>query len=241
MPILKPMHIIAGLLAIAAGAIALYAVKGSTLHRKSGMIFAIAMLTMTSSAVTMAAFLRPNIGNVIAGLLTCYLVSTGLLTVLRPVVQARAVLTGLMLVALTVGFLAFTVGSDVMRNGNGMLDGIPVQPIFVFGAIGILAALLDMRMLWAGSIEGKHRLARHLWRMGLAMWIATSSFFLGQPKVFPEPLRHAIGVRSIPVLLVLAVVLYWLGRVFLKRHPLATWRTTKRVEQRGPLSSTVNE
>ena len=241
MPILKPMHIIAGLLAITAGAVALYAVKGSTLHRRSGMIFAMAMLTMTSSAVTMAAFLRPNIGNVIAGLLTFYLVSTGLLSVLRSVAQARALLTGLMLVALTVGALAFTVGSDAVRNANGMLDGIPVQPMFAFGAISILAALLDARMLWAGSIEGKHRLARHLWRMGLAMWIATASFFLGQPKVFPEPLRHAMGVRAIPVLLVLAVVLYWLGRVFLKRHPLATWRTTKRFEQHGPLPSAVHE
>ncbi len=241
MPILKPMHIIAGLVAIAAGAVALYAVKGSTLHRRSGMIFAIAMLTMTSSAVTMAAFLRPNIGNVIAGLLTFYLVSTGLLTMTHSVARVRALLTGLLFIGLAVGALAYTVGSDAVRNANGMLDGIPVQPIFAFGAFGILGALLDVRMLWAGSIEGKHRLARHLWRMGLAMWIATASFFLGQPKVFPEPLRHAIGVRAIPVLLVLAVVLYWLARVFLKRHPLATWRTTKRVEQRGPLTSAVAE
>jgi len=235
------MHIIAGLVAITAGAVALYAVKGSTLHRRSGMIFAIAMLTMTSSAVTMAAFLRPNVGNVIAGLLTFYLVSTGLLTMMRSVAQALALLTGLMFVGLTVGALAYTVGTDAVRNANGMLDGIPVQPIFAFGAIGILAALLDARMLWAGSIDGKHRLARHLWRMGLAMWIATASFFLGQPKVFPEPLRHAIGLRAIPVLLVLAVVLYWVGRVFLKRHPLATWRTRKRVDQRAPLTSAVPE
>ena len=87
MLILKPIHIIAGLVAITAGAVALYAVKGSTLHRRSGMIFAVAMLTMTSSAVTMAAFLNPNIGNVIAGLLTFYLVSTGLLTMMRSVAQ----------------------------------------------------------------------------------------------------------------------------------------------------------
>ena len=241
MPILKPMHIIAGLLAITAGAVALYAVKGSTLHRRSGMIFAIAMLTMTSSAVTMAAFLRPNIGNVIVGLLTFYLVSTGLLSMMRSVAQARALLTGLMFFGLTVGALAYMVGFDAVRNANGMLDGIPVQPMFAFGAIGILAALLDVRMLWAGSIEGKHRLARHLWRMGLAMWIATASFFLGQPQVFPEPLRHAMGVRAIPVLLVLAVMLYWLGRVFLKRHPLATWRTTKHLEQHGSLAPAVRE
>lgn len=47
---MKWLHIIAGLLALASGAAALYAAKGSTRHRKSGMIFVIAMLVMTSSA-----------------------------------------------------------------------------------------------------------------------------------------------------------------------------------------------
>jgi hypothetical protein len=36
--------------------------------------------------------------------------------------------------------------------------------------------------------------------------------------VFPEPLRHAIGVRSIPVLVVLATLLYWLVRMQLRRR-----------------------
>jgi uncharacterized membrane protein len=53
------------------------------------------------------------------------------------------------------------------------------------------------------------------------MWFATTSFFLGQAKVFPEPLRHMMGVRAIPVVLVLVVMFYWLGRVRMKhRRPL---------------------
>ena len=48
------------------------------------------------------------------------------------------------------------------------------------------------------------------------------SFFLGQAKVFPEPLRHMIGLRAIPVVLVLVVMFYWLVRVRMKpRRPLA--------------------
>jgi len=50
------------------------------------------------------------------------------------------------------------------------------------------------------------------------MWFATASFFLVQAKVFPEPLRHMMGVRAIPVVLVLVVMFYWLGRVRMKRH-----------------------
>ena len=82
-------------------------------------------------------------------------------------------------------------------------------------------------MLRAGAIEGAKRLTRHIWRMSFAMFMATASFFLGQAKVFPEPLRHAIGMRAIPVVLVLVVMVYWLVRVRSKRQraiptPLAT-------------------
>lgn len=51
--------------------------------------------------------------------------------------------------------------------------------------------------------------------MGLAMWIATASFFLGQAQVFPEPLRR-IALLVAPVLVVAAIVVYWAVRVAVK-------------------------
>lgn len=57
--------------------------------------------------------------------------------------------------------------------------------------------------------------------MSFAMLIATLSFFLGQAKVFPEPLRKSIGLRAIPVLLVIVFMIYWLLRVRLKRRSMA--------------------
>ncbi len=211
------IHIIAGLLALASGAIALYAAKGSPLHRKSGMVFVIAMLLLTSSAVLMATFLSPNRLNVVAGVTTFYLVCTALLTVRRPVEQARGLATGFMLLALATSAYAFTLAFEAANSASGKVDGMPPQPLVVFGVIALLGALLDARMLWAGSLQGAHRLARHLWRMGFAMWIATASFFLGQAKFFPEPIRKS-GLLAIPVLLVLVVMLYWLLRVLLKRR-----------------------
>ena len=71
----------------------------------------------------------------------------------------------------------------------------------MFGVVSLVAGGLDARML-ARGVEGAHRIARHLWRMCYALWIATMSFFLGQPAVFPEPLRHLIAVRAIPVVLI---------------------------------------
>ena len=205
------IHIIAAILALLAGAVALYASKGSPLHRRSGMVFGTAMLTMTSSAVIIAGFLRPHPVNVVAGLLTFYLVATGWLTVKRPLEQMRGMATGFMLIGLIGSAYAFSLGFEAMDSG-GKLGHIPPQPLFMFGLVGAIAALGDARMLWTGGIQGAQRLARHLWRMTFAMFIATGSGFLGQAKFFPEPIRKS-GVLAIPVLLVLGMLVYWLIRV----------------------------
>ncbi len=215
---MKLIHIIAGLLALVSGAVALYATKGSWLHRRSGMVFVVAMLVMSSTGALMAIYLKPNPPTATAGALTFYLVSTGLLTVRRSVEQVRGVLTGFMLAALGLGGFALWLALQALNSPDGLVGGAPAPPLFLFAAAGLGGGLLDARMLWAGSIQGAHRLARHLWRMGLAMWIATTSFFIGQPKVFPEFLREQIGLRAIPALLVALVVFYWLGRVLIKRH-----------------------
>ena len=214
---MKPIHITAGLLALLAGAVALYVVKGSKLHRKSGMIFVVAMMVMASTGALMAA-LKPDRGTALGGVLTFYMVSTALLTVRRSVDASRGLLTALMLMALTVSVSEFALGSAALSSADGTMDGYPAQLFFIFGTIALLSALGDARTLWARNVSFARRLARHIWRMGLAMFIATASFFLGQPKVFPEPLRHQIGLRAIPVVLVIAVVLYWLGRVLFKGH-----------------------
>jgi uncharacterized membrane protein len=216
--ILLPFHIIAGLLAIAAGGVALYAAKGSKLHRKSGMIFAIAMLVMTSSAMVMAVFFKPNRPNVVAGMLTFYLVCTGVLTVRRRVEEMRGLATGFMFFGLAAGMYAIALAFEGFNSANGRIDGLPPHPLFLFAAVGLLAGLGDARMLLARKIEGAQRIARHLWRMSFAMWIATASFFLGQSKFFPAPIRKS-GLLAIPVVLVLIVMFYWLVRVRSKRRP----------------------
>jgi hypothetical protein len=219
---MKFVHIIAGLLALVAGAIALYATKGSWLHRRSGLVFVAAMLVMSSLGAEMAAFgTKPNRVSVVAGVLTFYLVSTSLLAVRRTVDQARLLLTGSMLVALTISAFGFDVGIAGLNSAGGQVDGLPAQPLLMFSTVALLGALLDARLLWAGNIEGAHRLARHLWRMTFAMWIATTSFFFGQAKFFPAPLRKT-ALLAIPVVLVLALMFYWLARVlFFKRRDAA--------------------
>jgi uncharacterized membrane protein len=240
---MKFIHIIAGLLALVAGAIALYATKGSWLHRRSGLVFVAAMLVMSSLGAEMAAFgTKPNRVSVVAGLLTFYLVSTSLLAVRRTIDQARALLIGFMLVALTISVFGFDIGIAGLNSASGQVDGLPAQPLLMFSTVALLGALLDARLLWAGNIEGAHRVARHLWRMTFALWIATTSFFLGQAKFFPAPLRKT-ALLAIPVVLVLVLMFYWLARVlFFKRkvaardNDLAT-RTEVAPARSSPLAS----
>jgi hypothetical protein len=127
-------------------------------------------------------------------------------------------LIGLVLVALLVCIADTSFGFIALNSPSGRFDALPAPPILLFAIISFLCVVGDARMLRAGHIEGARRLARHLWRMCFAMWIATASFFLGQPKVFPEPLRHMMGVRAIPVMLVLVAMFYWLTRVAIKRQ-----------------------
>jgi peptidoglycan/LPS O-acetylase OafA/YrhL len=63
-----------------------------------------------------------------------------------------------------------------------------------------------------GRIQGARRIPRHLWRMCFALWIAATSFLLGQAEEFPTQLR-IYPLLAVPMLLVFMLMLYWLVRV----------------------------
>lgn len=215
------MHIAAGLAALFAGGIALFARKGESWHRRGGLAFAVAMLAMTSSGALMAAWKWERI-SLLAAALTAYLVCTGLLTVRRSVQESRPLYTLLMLSGLATATMGYVFGLDVLTTAK--VPGWSAL-FFVFASFALLGAVLDLRLLRNGSIAGPHRLARHLWRMGLALWIATMSFFLGQARHFPQPLRES-GALALPVLVVGLTVLYWLVRVLRKRRAAAPAAST---------------
>jgi uncharacterized membrane protein len=207
------VHIVAGSLALIAGTIALFSRKGAIRHRRSGMVFALAMLVMTSTGAVLAALRWERI-SILAGVLTFYLVCTGVLAVRRTVEESRGTLTVFMLVAFAVAIAGYAFGFYVRANPK-TAGWAPM--FFVFASVALIAALLDARLLRAGTLQGAHRLTRHLWRMGLALMIANLSFFLGQAKFIPEPFNHPL-LRALPVLLSLGMTIYWVARVNLKRR-----------------------
>lgn len=200
------LHIIGGLIGLASGAIALSTCKGGKLHRKSGMIFVYAMLVMSASGAVLAV-LRAERISIIAGLLTFYLVTTALLTVRRRAQGFDWAGTAALVFALIIGLLSIAFAIQGLSSNDGLT---PMG--FIFGTVALLAAFGDARLLLTRNIQWIQRIARHLWRMCFALWIATASFFLGQSDEFPEALR-IMPLLCTPVLLVLLLMVYWLVRV----------------------------
>ncbi len=217
MPMTYVVHIVAGSLGLGFGYVALSAAKGGALHRKCGRLFVYAML-VTCSVGALIALVRgvaPAV-NIPAAVLTAYLVVTALTTV-RPIgVGPRWIDGGLMLVALSVGLIDLRFAVEAIANG-GERNGMPAFPFVMFGVVGVLGSAGDLRVVRSGALRGAPRLARHLWRMCFALFIAALSFFIGQAKVIPQPIR-IYPVLALPVLIVLVSMCYWLWRVGVKRR-----------------------
>jgi hypothetical protein len=208
------VHILAGSLGLLTGYVALYAAKGAVLHRRSGMVYVYAMLTMCvfGTLISIVRGVAPAI-NIPAGVVTAYLVITGLTTI-RPMPGMRWLDVALMFLALTLGLTDLTFGFQALANG-GTRFGMPAFPFFMFGVIATLGALGDLRVLRSGALAGSSRLARHLWRMCMALFIAALSFSVQIAKLIPQPIR--IPAMVLPMLLVLATMSYWLWRVRVRR------------------------
>ncbi len=203
------VHVLAGAVALVAGYLALYAAKGSGLHRKSGIWFVYSIVTMGAFAVVINVFEGEDWGG---GLLVAYFVVSALETV-RPLAERRRWLeVSGMLVAAFLGVASLLRGLDGVTGGEFFHEGVPA-PMFLFlGTVTVLAAASDVRVIRGGGLHGRPRLVRHLWRMCFALWIAAGSFFIGQAHTFPEALRHP-ALLAVPVLVPLLAMPYWIWRL----------------------------
>lgn len=206
------VHFAAGLVSIAAGSIALAVAKGGRLHKQSGVVFTWAMIVLGLTAAGIGVYEnRP--GQVFGGLLAAYLVFTAMTTVKPLPGIGQRVNVALMVLAFGYGAASVYGGVTEWLDPTVRVIGRPrVVPPLVIGSVMLLAAIGDLRAIRAGGLRGSRRLARHLWRMCFALFVATGSFFLGQMKFVPEP------VRIVPLLLVLGFapivfLFYWMWRV----------------------------
>lgn len=227
MNIVMWVHIAAGILALPAGTVAVVARKGGRLHARAGTGFFVSMLVLGVTASMLEPFRTPP-GSPIAGLFVCYFVATSWVAARRRdgttgwfeiVACAAALLTGALMV------------------WGAVMDGAttPAGPgvIYALAFVCLLAGLLDLNAILRRKLTPAQRIARHLWRMCFAFFIATGSFFLGQQDVLPE------AVRGSPVLFVLAfapfgIMAFWLVRL---RFARAVARLKLRAPPTGPIAA----
>ena len=184
--------------------------KGERLHRLSGNVFTLAMLTLATSGFWLA-ILKSQISNVIAAALTFYLVGSAWLAGRRR--DGTGLLDWIALfICLASAGGVLTLGIRTIHSATGTDNGAPAFMSFVFSGILLLAAAGDNRVLAHRGISARPRIVRHLWRMCVGLFIATGSFFLGQPQVFPAALRGSIYL-IVPAVLPLPLLVFWLIRV----------------------------
>jgi len=214
---LLPIHIAAGGVALVLGALALSVKKGGTAHRRSGLLFVGAMLVMGATAAIL--------GNVTGGLMSAYFVGTALTTV-RPVSPStRRINAAALTIAFALALLSIVGGVNAVNATGVSPGGVPFRTIgvmsFFLAGVLLMAAAGDVRIMRFGMPRGRPRLARHLWRMCFALFIAAGSFFSIRErvaKILPEPFTTG-PMRALPILLLFGAMFYWLWRVR-SRRPL---------------------
>ncbi|MCU1384530.1 MAG: hypothetical protein JWL71_3227 [Acidobacteria bacterium] len=224
MLIFLPIHIVAAGVGLIAGAVALSVAKGGRLHRTSGMLFVYAILTMCVTAIVLAT-MKGQAVNVMVGLMTSYLAITAVTTVRPPVAGSRRRDIALMVTALVLGLATMGIGFAALANPKRMMFGYPAFPLFLFGVLGLSGAFGDFKTMRAGTLRGAPRLSRHVWRMSMALWITTISFFSIRARVaaiLPAPLVTPL-LRALPVLLVIVAMFYSLWRVRFRRSFTERW------------------
>ena len=205
MNILMAIHIGAGLLALPAGTAAVAARKGGRLHARAGTVFLGSMLVLGVTASILEPFRTPP-GSPVGGILVCYFVLTSWFAARR-----RDGISGSFEKLACAG--ALSLAALMIWGGfNGASTPAGPGPVFALGGFSLLAGLLDLNAILRGKLAPAQRIARHLWRMCFAFFIATGSFFLGQQDVLPQ------AVRGSAWLFVLAfapfgVMAFWLVRL----------------------------
>jgi hypothetical protein len=205
------LHIVAGTLGMLSGFVAVFLRKGSRWHGIVGNVFVVTMLCLSSSG-TILAIMKSQPGNILGGTLTFYLVATAWITARRRNVGVGIFDWGALLVIFAVAAVEVTYGLEAALSPTGLKYDYPPGPYFFMGTVAVLAVVGDIRMLVRGGISGTQRIARHLWRMCFALFIAAASIFLARQHLFPAFMRKT-GMLLFLSFLPLLLTIFWLVRV----------------------------
>jgi hypothetical protein len=232
------LHIVTGTLGMLSGFVAAFLRKGSRQHGLAGKVFVVSMLCLSATGVYLA-ILKSQPGNILGGALTFYLVATAWMVARHRDGRSGIFDWGALLVVLAVAAADVTFGIEAAMSPTGLKYEYPAGPYFFLGSVALIATTGDIRMLARGGISGVQRLARHLWRMCFALFIAASSIFLARQQVFPALLRTT-GVLYFLSFLPLLLMIFWLIRVRLSKSAIGARTASLTYGPRPPRPSLVS-
>jgi hypothetical protein len=192
--------------------------KGSPAHGTAGTVFCGSMLCMAVSG-SYLAYVKEQMGNMLVGLLTAYLVSTAWWTGKQRVPKVGLFDWGALTSALALGAVfifngARAAAAAALAQAHESHDSDEAGTFYFFGGITLLAAVLDAYVIARGGVRGRQRIARHLWRMCVPMLIAIVSVVPRLHRLFPVLLSNTTVLYS-PIIAVLVALIYFLTRVLL--------------------------
>jgi hypothetical protein len=210
-------HIAAGAVALVSALIAMAGRKGpGGLHARAGRVFYLSMSAMAVSAAILTSW-QPDRLSLGAAIWAFYLVHTS-----RLAVQARGPAAAkpswtLMAIGLASVVLFFHGAAMAQASPDRAFEGSGAAGYLIFGAAAAAALLLDLSLLLRAPLPARQRVARHLWRMLAACFLAVTSLFLGQQDdVFPFMVGSP--VLFAPSLLTVGFLVFWLVRVRFARN-----------------------
>jgi len=208
------VHVGCGTVGLVSGTVAAFAQKGERLHRTAGTIFFVSMLVMATFAAWLAIAVPGQMSNLLGAILTFYLVATGWLTVRQKQGTVGRAEKFAMAAALC---LCAGLGGLSMAAAAGAVPGVKGQLLiatYMVTAIAAVAAIEDARLVLQGGIAGTARVARHLWRMLTALFLAFGSGFgNGLARLVPGPFHGPPPLFLAPMLMPLGLLIFWMVRV----------------------------
>ena len=205
------VHISSGICGLFSGAAAVALRKGSRRHALTGNIFVVSMMSLAATGVYLA-LLKGQPGNVLGGSFTFYLVATAWMTARRRDPGTDTFDWLALLTVLSVATVCIAYGFEASASPDGMHYRTTAGQYFFLGSVASIALAGDIRMLVRGGIDGTQRLARHLWRMCFALFVASGSIFLARQHLFPAVMRST-GALYLLTFLPLLLMIFWLIRV----------------------------
>jgi uncharacterized membrane protein len=196
------LHIIAGFSALLCGLLAILAAKGARLHRVSGLIYFMAMLLVSFSAV-LISIMKSNSFLLHIGIFAFFMAYSGFRSIKNK--------------SLNAGIWDWLVLLLGLINAVFMVFSLKMV-LLVFGLLGLYLCLADFRLflfvLWKKEIAKNQWLLRHIGMM-LGCYISTFTAFL---VVNVDARSYAIFTWLLPTFIGTPLIAFWIRKFTIKKQ-----------------------